>query len=1169
MTDSIEKFLLTSQFATSAVKHDPEIISLLNNACKIDGPVNFFKKKGNPDLGSFRAAMDEVRKIKTREMILLLYEDFLEFRDVLDTVSSVASLADWCIDQAIRNAINNNSYKIITYESLQANISILGMGKLGGCELNVSSDIDLIFIISDEYFTEYEITREINKLLVDVLDFLRKATEFGFLYRVDMRLRPEGDSGRLFGGLTNTIEYYKTRGRHWEYQAMIKARAVWGKKIGDQFFEMLYPVVYQRHDVNTILVEIKEVKSTIESKIGNEREENHRIDIKLSQGGIRDIEFIVQFLQMAHGTRHKELRVQSTVTALQRLRNFNIITAEELKTLLTNYKILRKLENILQFKDNLQTSKFPNESEVITTVLKPWAERSTLLNGFHSVDEFLQRIHNVQTTVREIFSSLFDDTINFIILRENVHKKLKETIDPRYVQHHFDRLDSEYFLNNGMPQIINHIQMISQLSYSRLSKVNISTNDHRRYKLTITSFDYDYEFSKIAGLISSYFLKIIRGESYTYSNIEDIKKKSDTPYRRQKRRIYRGYETKAADSMDAIIKKRKIVFLAEVEKSEKAGESYHINWNDFEDDLEAILRKLEDRKQDETEVLLDQRLYEYISISDTSGGEFSPIDIEVDNDSSLLYTILTVKSKDSFAFLYTFTHVLALKNYYIYKVEIDTIDGRINDRIFIMTDNGKKIRDEEKIQELKITIMLIKQYTSILKKAVNPHKALAYFEHLLNRVLESTKSDELPILGQPDVQENLAKIFGISDFIWEDLFRYNYSEMLPLIHSHELEKKMDNSQLQRHFYENYCMYKNRNEIPLDEFTKNLNRFKDIEMFRIDARQILGHIDFWDFAVELTALAEVIVIEALERSYSEAVQKKDFQDALPWAVFGLGKLGGMELGYASDIELMFVYDVPDWADSQVYSFFEQMLKTFLKLIHSKSEGIFEIDMNLRPHGKAGNLAVSLKSFKEYFSSEGGAYLFERQALVKMRHIYSSSTGNYLKDEVLNHRNTFVFHTGGVDLDEMYKLRNKQLESYLHGNLTNVKYSVGGLVEIEYITQLMQMFYGQCDETICEFSTLEALTELNSNQYINNDMFVELTSAYTFYRNLINTLRMVKGNAKDLTINPDDRVEFEYLVKRSHFAGIIQEPDESLLLNLLKKHMDKVNSYFSDLKLLLKD
>lgn len=249
------------------------------------------------------------RLIKNRELALIALRDFLHINSVSDTLTDLSKLADFCIDYSIKSLLSfSDIKKSVTYEVLKRNLIIIGMGKLGGNELNISSDIDLIFLGKDSSLSDDGMRHDIENFLSRLLDFIYATSSEGFLYRVDMRLRPEGENGPLIMGIQNAIEYYKSRARKWELQAMIKKRLVWGsEELYQDFAIPLDNIVYRHHQPQSIIYDIKKIKNEIELNI---RRKKLAFEIKQSPGGIRDIEFIIQFLQLISWnplSRDKEL----------------------------------------------------------------------------------------------------------------------------------------------------------------------------------------------------------------------------------------------------------------------------------------------------------------------------------------------------------------------------------------------------------------------------------------------------------------------------------------------------------------------------------------------------------------------------------------------------------------------------------------------------------------------------------------------------------------------------------------------------------------------------------------------------------------------------------------------------------------------------------------------
>jgi glutamate-ammonia-ligase adenylyltransferase len=322
----------------------------------------------------------------------------------------------------------------------------------------------------------------------------------------------------------------------------------------------------------------------------------------------------------------------------------------------------------------------------------------------------------------------------------------------------------------------------------------------------------------------------------------------------------------------------------------------------------------------------------------------------------------------------------------------------------------------------------------------------------------------------------------------------------------------------------------------------LNAFKDREMFRIDMRHILGHTEeFWDFSKELTALAEVVVNSAYHLCHEDlrtlyGAPCLESGAISEMTVCALGKCGGRELGFASDVELMFIYSGngetlgPHAITSS--EFYEKVVETFVSAIRARREGIFEIDLRLRPYGKAGSLAVSLEAFRRYFAPDGPAWAYERQALVKLRPIAGNPE---LGQHVASLRDQFVYAGEPFDVTAMRAMRERQIRHLVTGGTFNAKFSPGGLADAEYLVQSLQITHGHRDPTLRSTNIREAMAALASAGILSPDDYAQLRRAHTFLRWLIDGLRMVRGNAKDVTVPPADSEEFAFLARRLRYGG----------------------------------
>ena len=266
---------------------------------------------------------------------------------------------------------------------------------------------------------------------------------------------------------------------------------------------------------------------------------------------------------------------------------------------------------------------------------------------------------------------------------------------------------------------------------------------------------------------------------------------------------------------------------------------------------------------------------------------------------------------------------------------------------------------------------------------------------------------------------------GVSEFLWEDFLRMQHENLYPvLVDAAALD---ETKHLERLTEE--CRGLVTGLSRREETVQQLNRFKDREMFRIDLRHITGRVPFTDFSRELSTLAEVIVREAGEvaRNIVDGIHGPPWLEdgrPCPWCICAMGKFGGRELGFGSDVELLFVYEDegktqgrPPVMNSE---YFGDLVRDFLHTIVVRREGVFEIDLRLRPYSNAGPLATTLAGFKAYYSEEGKARHFERLAMVKLRPVAGDDA---LGAQVSGWRDGFVYSDQPLDVENILHLRRR--------------------------------------------------------------------------------------------------------------------------------------------------
>jgi glutamate-ammonia-ligase adenylyltransferase len=525
---------------------------------------------------------------------------------------------------------------------------------------------------------------------------------------------------------------------------------------------------------------------------------------------------------------------------------------------------------------------------------------------------------------------------------------------------------------------------------------------------------------------------------------------------------------------------------------------------------------------------------------------------------------MEIHSKDTPAFLYAFSNALSLRGIYIHKVMIENMGSEIRDRVYLCDTQGKRIEGKKEQELLRIATVMIKQFTHFLAWAPDPARAIRYFDQFLDKLMERGSPESvLSFLRERETLDLLARLLGTSEFLWEDFFRIQFENLLPILQDFKRGALLPEREEMRHQLKK-SLARGRT---LEDQKEILNRYKDREMFRIDMKHLLEPPDdLMDFSWTLTDLTEVVLDQAHGICHRRLTKRyglplREDQTVCPFAVCGLGKFGGREMGYASDIEALFVYGGPgrtggkESIENGVY--FERLCQEILNCIEAKREGIFRIDLRLRPYGSAGALANPIDQLRRYYSPQGEAAPFERQALTKLRWVAGDAS---LGREMETHRDLFVYSEQPWDLGTALHLRLRQINELVKPGGVNVKFSPGGVIDIEYAVQYLQVMYGGRHRELRTTSTLEALEGLCRVRIISQKEWNQLREAYLFLRVLIDGLRIVRGNASDLVLPDQGSDEMRFLARRLGYSGSDWERGARKLVDAIHRQMANAHHFF---------
>ncbi len=350
--------------------------------------------------------MKQLRQFRHQQMLRIAWRDLAGLADTTETLRNLTELAEACVDETLELVYQDQCRQLgVPTNSLgqPERLVVIGMGKLGGHELNFSSDIDLIFCFAEEGETQGGRSLANSQFFIRLgqrfIKLLNDVTADGFVFRVDMRLRPYGDSGPLVMSHGALEQYYQTQGRDWERYAMIKARVIGGDKLeGQAIMDMLKPFIYRRYLDFGAFESIREMKAMIDAEI---RRKGNLNNIKLGQGGIREIEFVGQTFQLIRAGGDPELQIRGIVDVLGLLSRKQYLGEAEVASLLSSYDFLRRLENRLQMYADAQTHLLPQSAEQQASM--------ALAMGYSSWDELLQDCNQHRAAVHTSFVQLLHE----------------------------------------------------------------------------------------------------------------------------------------------------------------------------------------------------------------------------------------------------------------------------------------------------------------------------------------------------------------------------------------------------------------------------------------------------------------------------------------------------------------------------------------------------------------------------------------------------------------------------------------------------------------------------------------------------------------------------------------------------------------------------------------
>lgn len=346
-----------------------------------------------------------IRQLRARLMLRWIWQDCNGLTDVVTLTKELSDFADACVIAAknfARPALIAKYGEPIGEHGTVQDLIVIAMGKHGAQELNLSSDIDLIFAFGENGETNGRKSIDVQQFCIlwgqKIINLLEQVTADGFVFRVDMRLRPWGDGSALALSTVALEKYLMQHGREWERYAWIKARIVTGGKTGDELMKMVRPFVFRRYVDYTAFAAMREMKSMIEKEVARR---NIADDVKLGAGGIREVEFIVQVFQLIYGGSRLELQDRQCLVAMKHLQHDGFINENAYHELHDAYLFLRRVEHGIQALQDQQTQSLPQDENL--------RERLVFALNFSSWDAFIAVLNQKRAQVSLHFSQLIQE----------------------------------------------------------------------------------------------------------------------------------------------------------------------------------------------------------------------------------------------------------------------------------------------------------------------------------------------------------------------------------------------------------------------------------------------------------------------------------------------------------------------------------------------------------------------------------------------------------------------------------------------------------------------------------------------------------------------------------------------------------------------------------------
>ncbi|MEX2285791.1 MAG: glutamine synthetase adenylyltransferase, partial [Planctomycetaceae bacterium] len=486
------KLFVGSQFLTEILLRNPNYLEQLTKhkrLAEFKSRQQFFEEAHEAVAGLKETSekLDALRRFQRWELLRIGACDSFRLFDLKSVTVQLALLADSLVQCCL--SLVSDDLKLPTDK-----FAVIAFGKLGGEELNYSSDIDLVFLADADATKYWTLGQRLIRALMD-------STGEGFLYRVDMRLRPWGRSGSLVNSVDAHINYLKQHGQNWERQALLKARVIAGNAdIGLKFLKRAQPLIFST-PIDMIRQSIREMKGRIEAEL--ERQGRKWGQVKSGEGSIRDVEFVVQGMQLAYGGEFPDVRSFNTLDGLVRLAEFGFLQADEFRELSTGYVFLRTIEHSLQLMHHKQIHALPDDPRELAYLARRL--------DFPDSELFLQHYRRHCTAIRTIFDRQIGGEG-----RRDV--RTVSSAEERLAAHR-RQMEPSYATTFSDEQIQHHAALLDRISEDNSVEIETERLENGDWRVTVVGIDHPGDLSRICGLLFVHGFDILDGNVFTADQV--------------------------------------------------------------------------------------------------------------------------------------------------------------------------------------------------------------------------------------------------------------------------------------------------------------------------------------------------------------------------------------------------------------------------------------------------------------------------------------------------------------------------------------------------------------------------------------------------------------------------------------------------------------------------